>query len=111
MKTTKHPTRRLKRRAWLQRQTILSLEEGAEITAKEILQRIRENNSSPTLRGWCEASSVAMGMILREIVSAGFIRRDKLPTGTFCYSLDGELDVEKYNRFFGDRGLHPSQRV
>lgn len=112
MNTTQHNTRRLKKRAWLQRQAILVLETQPEsITAKEILHLIRANNASPTLRGWCEASSVAMGMILRQIVSYGLIKRSKMPCGSFCYSKIENLDGDKFNEYFGDRGLHPKHRV
>ena len=109
---TRHRTRRLKKRAWLQRQTIEVLSTVPdELTAKEILHLIRSSNASPTQRGWCEATSVSMGMILREIVAQGFILRTKMPTGTYCYSSVEELDATKYNEFFGTRGLHPTHQV
>ena len=107
MQPTSHNTRRLRRRAWLQHQAFLVLQEKIELTGKEILANIRDRNASPTSRGWCEASAVSFGMMMRELVASGLVIRSKLSSGTYSYSLPDDLDVELFNEYFTIRGLHP----
>jgi hypothetical protein len=111
MNPTKHVSRRLRRRAWLQRQAILVLENVEELTGKEILLKIRQANNSPTQRGWCEASPVSFGLMMRELAAKGLLIRIKLPSGSYSYSKPSTLDVKIFNDFFGLRGLHPSKRL
>ena len=97
MTPTKHNTRRLRRRAWLQHQAVLVLQDKPELTGKEILANIRERNASPTSRGWCEASAVSFGMMMREMVASGLVNRTKLSTGTYAYRLPVVFDVKLFN--------------
>ena len=97
---TKHPTRRLRRRAWLQLQASLALNEGDEVDAQTLLHRITKNNPSASRRGWCHCTPVSLSQMMRQAEAYGLIKRhQKFKGGSFTYSLPDEGVEEARVRF------------
>lgn len=97
---SKHPSRRLKRRAWLQLQASLALNEGDEVDAQTLLHRITQNNPSASRRGWCHCTAVSLSQMMRQAEAYGLIKRlQKFKGGPFTYCLPDEGVDEARVRF------------
>ena len=85
-------SRRLKRRGWMQYQTIQVLTDahGDEFDAATILHLITRANPSEARRGWCKLSPVSLGQMLRQLVAKGILVRDLQSSGIYSYRLATE---------------------